>query len=99
MPAPITSIHPVPLQTRHPEPPQNDARNVHFGAGLDERKEARTQARLRLFAEKLFVKAFERSLQIGESDSFIDEQAFDLMEHRRMRRIERVATKHAARDR
>src|SRR5205085_3109918 len=72
-------------------------RDVDFCSGFDKRKEARPQARFGLLAEESFMKAFQRSLQIGERDALIDDQTFDLMEHRRVSRIERIASEYASR--
>src|SRR5262249_19218341 len=74
-----------------------DARHIHLSARFNEGKETRPQPCLRLLAEELFVKTLKSSFQISERNPLVYEQSFDLMEHRRMCRIQRITPKHATR--
>src|SRR3990172_6913305 len=63
-------------------------RHVDLGGGLGEREERRTEAHLQVVgleepAEKVRVDA----LQVREADAAVDPQPFDLVEHRRVRRV------------
>src|SRR5688500_2408381 len=66
------------------------ALHIHLGRWLGERKKARAEACLRL-AEQPVGEMGERRFQIDERDAFVDCQAFDLSEHRRVRGIEEIA--------
>ncbi len=47
--------------------------------------------------EQLARKRAERALEVGHRDVFADDEAFDLLEHRRVRQVEIVAAIHLAR--
>ena len=81
------SIHPVPLQMRQPLPPARRAGNIHLCGRLREREVAGAKARLRLRTVQDFQKMIENALQMSERDSLIHHEAFELVEHRRMRRV------------
>src|SRR5688572_4626728 len=66
------------------------ALHVHLRRGLREREVARPEARLRL-AEESVGEMSQRRLEIDEADAFIDCQAFNLGEHRRVRGVEEIA--------
>src|SRR5450755_84484 len=73
-------------------------RHVDFRRRLRERKERRTEADLEIVTlEQTAKKLGEYALEIGEGDVLVDPQTFDLMEHRRMRRVA-VHAIHAAGD-
>ena len=67
------------------------ALHVHFCRGLGERKERRPEPDLGRRREDAARERRERGLEIDERDTFIDGKALDLLEHRRMRGIERIA--------
>src|SRR6266581_7959972 len=58
-----------------------DARDVHFSAWLDERKEARPQPCFCFLSEKLLMEPLQRSFQIRKCDALIHQQTLHLMEH------------------
>ena len=73
--------------------------HVDLGRGLGERKERRPEAHLEVVALEEVAQEFgEHALQIGERDVLVDPQAFDLMEHRRMRGVAVDAIDAARRD-
>ena len=71
--------------------------DIDFRAGLGEREEARSEARFGLFTKKLVVEDLERAFQVRERDPFIDNQSFDLMKHRRVRRVQVIMSEDAPR--
>ena len=91
MPLPRISIQPVLLAHRAAGALALDAADVDFGARLGVGEEARAEAHLRAGAEQRFGHRAQRALEIRERDALADDQAFDLVEHRRVREIEIVA--------
>ena len=87
---------PLAHATVQPRPAARSAADVHLGAGLGVREEARTEPQLALGAEQLAQNGEQRALQIGERDVLADDQPFDLGEHRRVREVEVVAPVDAA---
>ncbi len=65
---------------------------------LDERKVARPEAHLEIALEERAHELGERAFQVGEADVFVDKQALDLVEHRRVRLIRIAAIDLAGRD-
>src|SRR5690606_13331814 len=61
---------------------------VELGRRLGEREEVRPKARLGLFAEQLAREVVQRALQVRHRDALVDDEALDLSEHRKVRRIE-----------
>ena len=72
------------------------ARDERLDRRLGEREVIRDEAGLPALAEERLQQIVERSLQVSERDAFVDGEALDLVEGRRMRRIGRVAPIHAA---
>ena len=65
--------------------------------GLDEREVRRAEAHVEVVAlEEGAAELRERALQVGEADALVDQQALDLVEHRRVRLVV-VPAIHAAR--
>ena len=52
---------------------------------------------LHLGVEEALGERVQRALEIAEADALVDDEAFDLREHRRVRRVEVVAAVDAAR--
>ena len=73
------------------------AGDVNLRAWLREREEAWTKPDLRLRAEHLLHELQQRSFQIAHPDVFADDEAFDLIELERMRRIVIIAAVYFAR--
>src|SRR5476651_1498456 len=73
------------------------AADVHFGARLRVREEARTEPQPRLLAEHVAREGEQRPLQVRQRDPFADDEPFHLREHRRVRQIQIVAAVHAPR--
>ena len=72
--------------------------HVHLGGRLGERKERRAEAHLRGRREDTPSECRQRRLEVDECDAFIDCEAFNLLEHRRVRRVERISAVAASRD-
>src|SRR5699024_10211773 len=70
---------------------------VHLCTWLCKREVMRTEFCLGLRSEKFFGKFFQSSLQICEGNIFVNNQAFDLMERRRMGSVHLVRTEHTSR--
>ena len=64
-----------------------EAQHVDLRRRLGEREERRPEADLRATAEHLAREELERALEIAHRDVAIDGQAFDLVEHRRVRDV------------
>ena len=97
MPAPRISIQPSPLQTRQPRAAAQEARDVELDARLGEREVVRAQADLAVGPEERAREVLERALEVRQREAAVDREALDLLEHRRVRRVERVAAVDAAR--
>ena len=65
--------------------------DVDLEAGLGEGEEMRAEADLGVVAEQLAEEEFERALEIGEGDAFVDVEAFHLGELREVRGVDFVA--------
>ena len=83
------AAQPLPLQPWHST--SSSADGSVYG------KEARPEPRLDVGVEELLRERVERALEIAEADALVDDQPFDLREHRRVRRVEVVAAIDAAR--
>src|SRR5437867_2575247 len=64
-----------------------EAQHVDLRRRLGEREEGRPEADLRATSEHLAREELERALEIADRDVAIDGQAFDLVEHRRVRDV------------
>ena len=78
-----------------PLPAAHTAGNVGFGAGFRKREEARAETDAGVGTEHFTHKRGKRPAQIGHGHVLVHEQAFDLMEHRRVRDV-RVAAVDAS---
>src|SRR5690606_34804502 len=85
----LVAAHPAAGAVAH------DALNVHFRAGFGEGKIARAETH-RALAQKLTRQDRQRAFQVGERHVFVDVQAFDLVEHRRVRGVRIVQAVHLA---
>ena len=74
------------------------AGHVDFGRRLGEREVRRPQAHLQVALEERFEEAVQHGLHVREADALADHQAFDLVEHRRVRDVVIVAIHAARRD-
>ena len=66
-----------------------DAADVDLGAGLDEGEVARAKAHRRAGAVEALGERGEHALELGEAHVLVDEEALDLVEHRRVGRRRR----------
>ena len=58
--------------------------DIDFGGWLGEREVARAEAHLEIALKERAHEFGERALEVGEAGVFVHQQAFDLMEHRRV---------------
>src|SRR6185295_8055900 len=65
----------------------DDAADVDLGARLGEREEARPEPHPDVVAEEALREELEHALPVAERDVAIDEEALDLVEHRRVRDV------------
>src|SRR5512139_1097616 len=73
------------------------AADVHYGRRFGERKERRPEAHRQIVAlEEVAHEVGEHALQVGERHRLVDPQAFDLVEHRRVRHVG-IAAVHPSR--
>ncbi len=72
------------------------ALDVEFGRGLRVRKEARAEAGAHAGLEEPVREGLQRALEIAETDALVDDEPFDLREHRRVGGVEVVAAVDAA---
>ena len=72
--------------------------DVDFGRGLGEGEIARAETHLEVALEERADEFGQRALQVGEARCLVDQQAFDLVEHRRMRLVRVAAIDLARRD-
>ena len=70
---------------------------VELSRGLSKREVRRTKTRNGVRAIHPFEPLGHRAFQVSHRDTFVDTEAFELMEHRRVRHIGRVAAKDLAR--
>ena len=92
-------LHPPGLLARGAaDAPADLALHVHFGRGLGERKERRPEPDTRVGGEEAAGERREGRLEVDEGDPLVHGEAFDLLEHRRVGRVERVAAIHLSRD-
>ena len=74
-------------RARDLEPPAFQL-HVDLGRGLGEREERRPEAHLeRIILEEAAQKLGVHAFQIGEADVLVNPEPFDLVEHRRVRRV------------
>ena len=97
MPAPRISIQPDSLQVRQPRPSHRKHEIDELHARLGEREEVGAEQHLALGAEELAREVLQRALQVAEREAAVDGEALDLLEHRRVRRVQRIAAVDAAR--
>ena len=95
-PAPPISIQPECLHTGQPWPSQMKTRHVELDRRLGEREVARPHAHLALGPEQRAEELEHVALEVGERDAAVDDEALDLEERRRVRRVGRVAAVAAA---
>src|SRR5439155_1484127 len=74
-----------------------DTGDVDLGRRFGEREEARPEPDARLGPEEPPEKVDEHALQVGKADPFLDHEALDLLEHRRVGRVEVIAPVDGAR--
>ena len=75
-----------------------EATDLHVSAGFGEGKEGRVKARAHARAKHRLHGMIKRAFQVAEGDVGVHRQAFDLMEHRRVRGIGRIVPVDFARD-
>src|SRR5674476_622393 len=75
----------------------DETAEIDFGTRLGEREVRRAEASRGPGAEHHLGKVVEGALEVGHRDAFVDGEALDLVEHRRMRRVELVSTEHPPR--
>ena len=63
------------------------ALDVHFGRGLGEGEEGRTEAHFELLLEEGAEEFLDGALEVGEADALVHQQAFHLVEHRRVGQV------------
>ena len=76
-----------PLAHRATFPAAIGAGNIDFHRGLGEGEIGGTKPNFPLLAEELFHEELKGTLEVGQRDAFIDDQAFDLTEFVRMGHI------------
>jgi hypothetical protein len=64
-----------------------DTGDIHFCGGLGERKIGRPQAHRQIAFEERLDETMQYRLEVGEAHAFVHEQAFRLVEHRRVRGV------------
>src|SRR6185312_13477307 len=72
--------------------------DVHFGRRLGEREIAGAEAHLEIALEERADELGQRALEVGETGSLVDQQALDLVEHRRVGLVRIAAIDLARRD-
>ena len=87
MPAPRISIQPEHLQERQPLPPQSPQLTSTSTLGsVNGKKCGRT--RMSRSAPKIAARsASSGALEVGQGDALVDDEALDLVEHRRVGRV------------
>ncbi len=78
---------------------QRGGLDVDLEARLGEREKMRAETNLRGIAQKLAEEKFNRALEVGERDPFIDVKAFHLRELRQVRGVDFIAAIRGARGR
>ena len=71
--------------------------DVELRRRLGEREVARPQARREAGAEERLGERLDRAGQVGQRDVAVDDEPLDLVEHRHVRGVGRVAAEHPAR--
>ena len=92
MPAPSISIQPSPLHTFAALAAAHKAGDVYLGGRLGKREVVRAEADARILAEHSAGEGLERSLEVAHGDVLVNDKSLELMEHRRMRCIDRIGT-------
>src|SRR5260221_3781120 len=82
---------------RAPGTATKDARHRELDRGLGEREERRKEARLDVGSEQRVDECLDGAEQVAERYPLVDREPFDLVKHRRVPGIERVAAERAAR--
>ena len=72
--------------------------DVDFGRGLGEGEVAGAEAHREIAFEKRIDELLQRALEVGEAGGFVHQQAFDLVEHRRVGLVAVAAVDLARRD-
>ena len=87
MPQPEISSQPVCLQMRQPAPSQNtQLMSTSADGSVNGKYDGRSRI-LRSRSKKASQEAVQHRLHVGEADALVDHQAFDLVEHRRVRDV------------
>ena len=94
MPLPRISIQPVRLHSGQPAPLHLKQRMSTSALGSVYGKKLGTEADLRPMPNSARGHRAQRALQVGERDALADDQAFDLVKHRRVRQVEIVLAIH-----
>src|SRR3954447_16707525 len=68
-----------------------EAGEIEFGRGFREREVGRPKTRGRLLAEQALEPFCHSALKVGHGNALVDTQPFDLVKHRNMRHIRRIA--------
>src|SRR5262245_22962602 len=74
-----------------------ETREVELSRRLGEREVARTKTRLGVLTKQTSEPLGDRSLQMRHRDAFVDAKAFELVEHRNVRHVGRVASEDFSR--
>src|SRR5690348_4761570 len=72
--------------------------DIHLGRGLGEGEVAGAEAHLEIALEEGADELGQRALEVGETGGLVDQQAFDLVEHRRVGLVRIAAVDLARRD-
>ena len=100
IPQPPSSIHPVCEHTRQPSPPQKMQLTASSADGsVYGKKSERKRVRIDSSSNSARDERLDGAEEIGERDAAVDGERLDLVEHRRVPRVERlVAVRAAGRD-
>ena len=86
-----------PLHTRQPAPPHRKQETSSSTLGSVNGKKCERSRISRSAPKSARAKCSQRALEVREREAAVDGEALDLHEHRRVRRVERVAAVDAAR--
>ena len=96
MPQPPSSTQPVREHTVQPAPSQNTHVIANSTDGSVNGKNDGRKRALDVGAEQRVDERLDGAEQVAERDAVVDREPFDLVEHRRVARVERVAAERAA---
>ena len=74
-----------------------EAREIEFRRRLGKREVGRPKTRDRIVAEHSLEPFGDGAFEMGHRDAFVDAETFELMKHRRVRHVRRVAAKNLTR--